>query len=167
MLLLAMIIYVFGILFVQATTDYLVIRDMEDDSPFTSWELSLMQYYKSLPLAMFTLFKAVAGGVSWEIVVDPLGRMNGVWIAFFTAYISFVYFAVLNVVTGVFCNSAIENAQHDQELLVHTQMKQKNMYIQKLKALFIKIDNDDFGSITIGDFEMYLQEPSVQAYFAS
>merc|ERR1712003_170298 len=93
--------------------------------------------------------------------------MNPLWILFFVMFIAFVYFAVLNVVTGVFCNSAIENAQHDQELLIHTQISQKNEYVSNLRELFLKVDIEESGVITISDFEAHLKNEAVQAYFAS
>eukprot|EP00413_Alexandrium_margalefii_P030028 CAMPEP_0204556198 /NCGR_PEP_ID=MMETSP0661-20131031/29422_1 /ASSEMBLY_ACC=CAM_ASM_000606 /TAXON_ID=109239 /ORGANISM="Alexandrium margalefi, Strain AMGDE01CS-322" /LENGTH=59 /DNA_ID=CAMNT_0051563305 /DNA_START=56 /DNA_END=231 /DNA_ORIENTATION=+ len=59
---------------------------------------------------MFTLFQAITGGISWHEPVETLGQVSVMLVWLFTAYLSFTYFAVMNVVTGVFCNSAIESA---------------------------------------------------------
>ena len=45
-------------------------------------------------------------GVSWEEVELPLKIISPLWLFLFLFYISFSYLAVLNVVTGVFCQSA-------------------------------------------------------------
>jgi len=85
----------------------------------------------------------------------------------FFFYITFTFFAVLNVVTGVFCQSAIEGAQHDQDMVVQQQLSNRNMYVRKLKKLFKDIDADESQYITYTEFEHHLKDEKVQAYFAS
>lgn len=170
MLLLVIIIYVFGILFTQGVSDHLAeLGDGKDLASIqcTADQVILKQYYGSLFKSMYTLFKAVAGGISWDVVVEPLGSASPIFVALFTIFIAFVYFAVLNVVTGVFCQSAIESAAHDADMVVHAQLANKKMYVDKVKALFMDIDADNSGFITINEFEKYLLKDEVQAYFVS
>mmetsp|Transcript_35905 Transcript_35905/g.64057 ORF Transcript_35905/g.64057 Transcript_35905/m.64057 type:complete len:299 (+) Transcript_35905:18-914(+) len=85
----------------------------------------------------------------------------------FTVYVAFVYFAVLNVVTGVFCHAAIESAQHDQDMVIQQELANRQRYIQKVKQLFEDLDTDSSGTITLTEFESHFQDESVQAYFHS
>ena len=41
---------------------------------------------------------------------------------------AFAFFAVLNVVTGVFCQSAIDTAQRDKDLMVEAVKSNKELY---------------------------------------
>mmetsp|Transcript_4762 Transcript_4762/g.8624 ORF Transcript_4762/g.8624 Transcript_4762/m.8624 type:complete len:446 (-) Transcript_4762:100-1437(-) len=164
MLLLVMIVYVFGILFTQATTEHML---SEDSSKNTDDDELIGKYWSSLPRSMFTLLKSISNGISWEIVVHPLSSIHWFWVMLFNGFIVFVYFCVLNVVTGVFCQSAIESAQHDQEMLIQEQIANKHMYIRKLRELFRDLDSTDAGWITINELERNLSEPRVEAFFSS
>lgn len=160
MLLLALVIYVFGILFTQATTDYVLGEDYIED-------LVLEKYWGSMSSSMMTLFKSIAGGISWTTVTDALTDVSWGWTMLFVVYIIFAYFAVLNVMTGVFCQSAIESAQRDQDMVVSQQLKMKERYVNQVTKLFKDIDNDESGCITIQEFEDHLENKNVKALFDS
>lgn len=169
MLLLFLIMYVFGILFTQAVSDHLVQEGMFDDSSENpSSDMKAMYWHwGSLLLSMFTLFKAISGGISWGDAVHCLLEIGWTWLLLFIFFQAFAYFAVLNVVTGVFCQSAIESTQHDREMVVQAVLSNKTAYIKKIKQLFQGIDSDRDGLITIHEFEKHLQNPEVKAYFDS
>ena len=57
-------------------------------------------YFGSLADSMLSLFMSISGGVSWENVVTPLKAVSVAWVFLFLFYVSFTYFAVLNVVTA-------------------------------------------------------------------
>ena len=59
------------------------------------------EYFGNLGLTMLSLFMSISGGVSWENVISPLKEVSLVWVVVYLFYISFTYFAVLNVVTAV------------------------------------------------------------------
>ncbi|CAL1169342.1 unnamed protein product [Cladocopium goreaui] len=84
---------------------------------------------------MLSLFMSIAGGVSWEEVVRPLKAISTAWVFVFLFYIAFTYFAVLNVVTGVFCQSAIDSAQNDQTLVLQSILATKQANIEKIRHL--------------------------------
>lgn len=81
--------------------------------------------------------------------------------------IGFVYFAVLNVVTGVFCQSAIESSQNDHEAMIATFLKNQRVFTTRFANLFHTIDEDGSGMITKDEFEHHLKDPRVIAYFAT
>eukprot|EP00928_Gymnodinium_smaydae_P010136 TRINITY_DN13805_c3_g1_i1.p1 TRINITY_DN13805_c3_g1~~TRINITY_DN13805_c3_g1_i1.p1 ORF type:complete len:581 (+),score=75.77 TRINITY_DN13805_c3_g1_i1:48-1790(+) len=162
LLLLCTIIYLFGMLICQAVAENM--RSEEDQPP------DLLMYWGSLPEAMFTLFKSISGGLSWHDCVTPLGAMGGsssLWVMIFIVYISITTLAVLNVITGVFCESAIEGAQSDRDLAVQKHLGQKQDYIKTVKQLFQDIDRDDSNSITLQEFEAHFSDEECVAFFAS
>lgn len=161
LLLLTMILYVFAVIFTQAAADEMEKGGTAQDA------LDLYHYYGGLGQSIFTLFKSMSGGVSWQEVVKPLAHAGASYVALFVAFFSFVYFAVMNVVTGLFCQSAIESAQRDQDDVIAEQLKQKEKYIHVCKKLFQDIDTDQYGAITIVDFEANLDDRRVQGFFES
>lgn len=176
MILLLMIIYVFGIIFTQCATEHLVAvqaaaHELELDeacsSPAMGAEGPLWCYWGSLSSSMFTLFKSICGGLSWDVAVRPLGEISIVWTMLFAAYIFFTYFAVLNVVTGVFCQSAMDSAARDHDMAVSHALTNKKTYVDKLCQLFDSLDGMDTGQITFDVFERHLTDEPMQAYFAS
>jgi len=74
--LLALIIYVFAILFAQAVHDASL-------DPDKAAEAIGEKYFRSLPEIMLTLFMSIAGGVSWEDVIYPLIEIDAMWAFFF------------------------------------------------------------------------------------
>merc|ERR1712217_208053 len=72
--------------------------------------------------------------------------------------------AIMNVVTGVFCQSAIEAAQSDRELATANLINSQDVMHDKLAELFKDIDIDESGFITMDEVERTLQKRHAQAY---
>merc|ERR1712187_506196 len=111
--------------------------------------LDLCEHWGDLSVSMLTLFKSIAGGISWHEVLVPLQRKldDPTWVVVFLVYVVFLYFAVLNVITGVFCESAIQSAKADQEMVIQEFIANKNAYINKLTRLFEDIDTDGSSEV--------------------
>eukprot|EP00927_Polykrikos_kofoidii_P081892 TRINITY_DN7986_c0_g2_i1.p1 TRINITY_DN7986_c0_g2~~TRINITY_DN7986_c0_g2_i1.p1 ORF type:complete len:859 (-),score=140.23 TRINITY_DN7986_c0_g2_i1:66-2642(-) len=173
MVLLCIIMYLFAIIFASAVNTHLTVEFMsssnkvpEYDSPPTEDQL-LYHYLGSVPRAGFSLFKSITGGTDWEVIVLPLASISWIYVGLFIFYVVFGLFAVLNVVTGVFCQGAIESAEHDQDEVIEMQLNVMDQYTSQLKMLFLDIDDECSGSITLGAFERYIQDARVKAYFRS
>lgn len=160
LLLLFLVVFLFACAFTQAVS---VLRSEAED--IDDIDSQLMIYWSSLPRSMFTLFKAITGGLSWDEVVEPLSDAGELSVALFVVYISFVQLAVLNVLTGVFCQNAIDSAKHDQELVTQAVLSTKEMYIRQVHQIFKDIDTDQSGTLTIQEFEKHLSNEHVKAYF--
>mmetsp|Transcript_12991 Transcript_12991/g.30901 ORF Transcript_12991/g.30901 Transcript_12991/m.30901 type:complete len:636 (+) Transcript_12991:61-1968(+) len=163
LMLLIVIVYVFAVLFAQAVNDYVL--DPESPPLPDRESLASDRYYASLSDTMLSLFMCVSGGVNWSEVMAPLPLISPIWALLFLFFICFTYFAVLNVVTGVFCQTAIESAQNDQTAVVHSILKNKQAHIDKIRNLFTAIGDDKTGVITFAMFEEQINSPAVKAYF--
>ncbi|CAE7808134.1 Cacna1h, partial [Symbiodinium sp. CCMP2592] len=163
LMLLLLIVYVFAVLFCQAVNDYLA----DSANPeLPEFELRMCEkYYASVSDTMISLFMCIAAGVSWENVIAPLRLISGMWALVFILYVSFTYFAVLNVVTGVFCQSAIESAQNDHATMVQSILKNKEAHIAKIHGLFSQLGTENTGVITFANFNEKINTPQVRAYF--
>jgi len=163
LVLLALIVYVFALIFTQAVHGHM---DEESSNQMSDEDLQNAQrYYGSLSVTMFSLFMSVTDGVSWENVSAPLGAISFVWMGLFLFYVSFTYFAVLNVLTAVFCQSAIESAQNDHATAVQSMIANREAHLAKVRALFQQLGNDEHSVITFRQFEEKINSSEVKEYF--
>lgn len=162
LVLLVIIIYAFSIVFTSISAEYLLESDTDLASESSS---TLATYFGSIPRSIFTLFKAITGGLDWHILTEVLSDVGWVMVLLFVVYISFTIFAVLNVVTGVFCHSALESAARDQDVMVQAQVADRERYIERAKVLFKDMDADELGTLTLAELEEGLNNDNVKAYF--
>lgn len=167
MILLTLVIYVFAILFAQTVNDYVRHPDMMSAVMTERDKLAAERYFKDLPTTMLSLFMSIAGGVSWEEVIAPLMSISSIWAWVFLFYFFFTYFAVLNVVTAVFCQSAIDSAQSDHTMMVQSILDDKEAHLEKIKALFSQMAYNEEGGITFAMFEEKINSAAVKEYFAT
>jgi len=159
-LLLMIINYTFGVVFTQAGVDYEVEHGRD-----AYLETDMNAKYRNLQTSVLTLFQASTGGIDWKEAILPLQELDQPhYVFFFLVFISFVYLAVLNVVTGLFCQSAIEMAQSDHQDLVQTMLAEKQRFVKSLCRLFREWDTSKDGEITLAEFEEHLQDEKMVAF---
>lgn len=76
-------------------------------------------------------------------------------------------FTVVNVVTGVFCNTAIESAAADKDIAVMKQMRKHAAQVQVLKNVFREIDEKSNKSITMEDLEEAMSAHKLSSFLQS
>lgn len=159
LLLLLMVIYTFGVVFTMAAKE----------SGADSASSRLGQYYGSLARSALTLFQSVTSGVDWEHVYQPLHDEHWLYGALFILYFVFAFFAVLNVMTALFCQSAIESVKKDDEEIISQQLANKSLYVHKLKQLFRTFDTESTAEdiFTLATFEQNMKNERIKAYFHS
>lgn len=165
-MLLLLIIYCFGVVFTQTAVEYIVEQDGEGHE-----DMAVMRkHWGTLPRSMLTLFACICNGIDWDLVARPLGRINGFWLLLFAMYISFSYFAVLNSMTGVFCQTSIESSQRDRELVVRSLLESKAVNLDHIRSqlhhVFITLDKNGKGCVSMEEFELHLQDDQVSGFFA-
>ncbi|CAL1164093.1 unnamed protein product [Cladocopium goreaui] len=165
LVLLALIMYVFAIMLSSAAIDRLVdLQDLPRDA-WSASDLALEGFWGSMGDAVSTLFMSITGGISWQIAETPLMGLSLAWKVVFMLYISFTMFAVLNVMTGVFCQSAIESAARDHDMAMQNVMSDKEAFTRKFLHLFHMLDQDDTGLITLVELEERMEDVDVKTYF--
>lgn len=167
--LLVLIIYAFAVLLAQVVNDHQIDPESIPLSPAD--EMAVRQYFGSVQNTMLTLFMSISAGVNWENVLGPLKTISLVWVFVYLFFIAFTVFAVLNVVTGVFCQSAIDSAQNDHAAIVQSILENKEAHLTKIKTLFSKFGGQaneaDTDFITFPMFEEKINTPEVRDYFES
>jgi len=151
LVLLQILFYCFGVLVAQIVNDHC--RYLYLGAGNESCELVLLQFWGSVPEAMLTLFLAISGGLSWNDAFVPLRKVSEIAAVFMILYIVIAVFAVLNVVTGVFCNTAIENAKADKDIAIMKQMQKHRAQVESLRSVFNDIDCNQSKLVSVAELE--------------
>jgi len=175
LLLLLVIIYVFSIAFTIQAQDYLLVavqaapppRGQEQALPEAQLA-AIRQHFGSLERTAYILAQSILGGVSWGVVSDALLAMDWYVAPLFFFYILFCLLAVLNIITGVFVYNAFETARMQREFLVQKETELREKYVGEMRKLFVQMDVDDSGTVTLEEIEQYFQEdPRIYSYMCA
>jgi len=143
------IIYLVGVYFTQLVSDH-----WPDEGPAEDDILNLR--FGSLIRTLLSLFQAISGGLDWDALVSPLNDRVSPLAGFcFTIYIGFAVLALLNVVTGVFVDSALKSVAKDTE----------SVLVNRLTEFFSQADTDDSGTMTTEEFDSMCEDDSVRRQF--
>lgn len=153
---LVFILYLFAIIISIDVAAHLIHNDSVDPS--------LMEYYGSTVSSMLSLFKGISGGADWEILMEPLLKVDHFFYTiFFVFYIFFTIFGVTNVLTAIFCDAATRVSQIDRDLVIQDQIAQSDSYANELKNLFNETCSAEHV-MNKQDLEAHLDCPEVQHY---
>mmetsp|Transcript_26639 Transcript_26639/g.35900 ORF Transcript_26639/g.35900 Transcript_26639/m.35900 type:complete len:282 (+) Transcript_26639:1-846(+) len=165
LLMLSIILYVFAILFTQSATDYIKsIRELQQ-TPMMAPEVQRM--FGTIPNTLYSLLQAMLGGVSWGVASDALFDIHWTSAGLFFFYIFFTMLAFLNITTGVFVDNAVETARTQRDFLVQKETELKERYLAEMRDLFMEMDEDGSGTVSLEEVNAYFVDPRVQSYFAA
>jgi voltage-gated sodium channel len=155
-MLIVLMIYVVGIYLTQLTSTHRKEADRGDLSASPETLQKMDFYFGTLGRSILTLFEAITGGVDWDELAHPLSSEISPLVAFFFAcYIAFAVLAMMNVVTGVFVESALQGSTQDKE----------SQIMETLENLFIEFDMDDTGKIHEAEFLHMISNPNTAQQF--
>jgi len=118
----------------------------------------MKSHYGSLPQALVSLFAGITGGIDWADLMAPLQEQISPWLAaVFVLYIAFAVLAMMNVVTGIFVESALQSTRADEEKEVRAQ----------LDEMFKHVDQEKNGTISWQEFVQSLENPDMRRCFES
>lgn len=163
-LLMLVIIYVYALGFMQMYLQELSAGRLAGS---TFFDKTIYTWYGSVGQAMLTLFMAISGGCDWKEAMDPIWGVSPAYGFLFLFYIVFIVFGVLNVVTGVFVDRALEIAAVDKELVVHEEMRKRKKDVSELKRFFLRLDENGDGQVTKKEMSKSLEDPWLQSYVST
>jgi len=162
-LILVCVLFIFSIAFMQETATYLIERGYPEKSGIV--ESTLHAWFKSVPIAMLSLFKAVAGGEDWGKMEAYLGEISLPTRVLFICLLFFTLMGILNVVTGLFCEEAAEMSRHDRDAVEKEEMRKLMAISREIRAIFLEVDADNSGFISAEEFENIRKNDDVMKFF--
>merc|ERR1719433_1158419 len=114
-LILALTFYIFSITFVGGVVSNLDRSELWSDVDTAG----LRENFGSLNSSFLALYMAMAGGRSWGEYYNFLAPIPGHYRFFFLAFLTFTIFAVLNIVTGICVDSALQASNACRQIVIH------------------------------------------------
>merc|ERR1719362_425534 len=107
--------------------------------------------------------------MDWSDAFGPLANsdVGPIFASLFLVYLTFTTLAVMNVVTAIFCQSAIDGAANQREVQMQKFEEQQELHSKQLGDVFKAIDMDGSGDLTLDEFELGVMNPKVQTFFES
>lgn len=129
-------------------------------------EEEMFTYFGSFSRGMLTMFELTLG--NWvpvtrflhEHVHETLGLLC-------LAYLCFVGFAFMRVITGVFLHETFKVASTDDELMIMQKNRQIEKHIEKMKRLFAEADDSGDGFLSHDEFLDVMSDPRVLSWLAA
>lgn len=145
--------YFFAVALVQGVNIHFLEHDNVD--------VELYNTFGTMGNAYYSLYMAMSNGMSWGFILNPLRALSGFYVFLFLAYISMTLFGVLNVMTAVFVESAMQSTAHHRDLLVQEKQRVKEIYLRHIRAIFLQIDTDESGSVSQQEIENIFSDDSM------
>lgn len=142
----------------------LILQSLSYNLNETSFELKqeVAKRYKNLSEAMRSLLLAVSGGVEWEDIAAPLGKVSPVSQPLFYVYVIVLTFGVVNVITAVFVQSVSDLRRHDRDLAVQAAMADVDAFVSEMRRWL-----DEAGicqEFTFEELSEFLERDDAWAY---
>jgi len=144
--LLSLIIYVFALLGVEVIT----MKYMNDPDVDPGIHDIIQEYFPSLPVTMLTLTQFVTFD-SISQIYRPLIILDPWLMPYFISLILVVGIVLMNLITAVLVNGALEQAQQNKEAETLMKEKQKKILMKRLRHMFVRLDTDETGYVDISE----------------
>ncbi|CAK0875477.1 unnamed protein product [Prorocentrum cordatum] len=146
---------VFALLFMQVITSHIDARgETLDDTAFG-------EYFGSVGHSITTLFMVTTGGDDWVSAYEVIEETGPVGRFLFLAFIAFVNLNLLNIILGIFVDSAMKVLSPDSETLAHEYVRRDHEYAAKLTNLCRAVDTDCSGRLTQEQFKLGLNKKRI------
>jgi len=163
-LFMAAILYAFGLMFTLAASHHFQSQQKLGVS-MKSLDMELRENFGSVLRSAYTLYIATTGGVDWDGVADVLAHVGAAWTGAFVVYQIVFYFAVMNVVTGMFCQAVFESANQDPKRIIRRELDSMRSHATNLQNVFCKIAGSNSGSFTLTELQSALEDAEMKAFF--
>jgi len=154
--------YIFGVGLTQGANDLcpgFIYSDGQEELKH------LCDNFGNLAKSILSLYAAMSGGISWVELFNALQPLGLIYRSIFLFYTMFSIFAVVNIITGIFVESAMASSNSDHDSLVEGEMQKKEQYVDCIHKVFMDLDSDASGTIAVAEFEQVVKSDKMAAYF--
>merc|ERR1712032_598969 len=108
------------------------------------------------------MFQIITNGLDWDEALTPLmEHISPILALFYSLYVAFTIFAMLNVITGVFVESALRSDAEEKDINMVGRL------LDFLRSAEADGEMTDASRITWEVFEKRLTDPLIRLYFKS
>eukprot|EP00929_Paragymnodinium_shiwhaense_P024892 TRINITY_DN15193_c0_g1_i1.p1 TRINITY_DN15193_c0_g1~~TRINITY_DN15193_c0_g1_i1.p1 ORF type:complete len:709 (-),score=183.55 TRINITY_DN15193_c0_g1_i1:1254-3380(-) len=160
-----LVMFVFSIIFDNAVADFFQTVDINDEEAMAV-VAELQLHFGGLFETMVTLWAAISSGNDWMLYGNLLRSLEfgELYLLMFMFYVAFCTVGLLNVVTGIFVDSAVCTRTEDEVVAGYNEDLKRTT--EEIRRIFEEADADESGTLSFKELCIHLQEPRVRAYFA-
>eukprot|EP00931_Biecheleriopsis_adriatica_P046784 TRINITY_DN26908_c0_g1_i1.p1 TRINITY_DN26908_c0_g1~~TRINITY_DN26908_c0_g1_i1.p1 ORF type:complete len:533 (-),score=112.79 TRINITY_DN26908_c0_g1_i1:268-1866(-) len=166
------IIFIFGIVIAETTGLWLQAA-LDPDNEGLNWlalsdqstgdVFEMGKRFGTISRTAASLLQIMLGGMDWADVVEA-STATGVLVPLMLyTFIAFTMLAVLNVVTGVFVDSALENTKKLEQYKLDKAKDQEKLMMDQLHRFFMRVDKNGDGILTQGELLAMLKHEDLLA----
>jgi len=160
---LALIFYLFALVFVQLTAAQLADVFAEDPALLPKAKKE-MQAFSSVQDAMITLYMACSGGQDWDVFYTTIREVGWVGALLFVFFVAFMQIAVMNILTGIFVEQAMKLAQPDRDQQAYKQHRAEIAEAAELHKMCCEMDINGDGTIKRSELCEFIEEGKLKAF---
>merc|ERR1719468_938967 len=124
----------------------------------------LDQYFGSMPAMVLSLFQITTGGFDWREMSNLL-EFSPLSVMVLCMYVAMMEHAILNILTGICCNTANKTAEDDFDITIHEERTRQESATAKLTKYFHTNLTEGDGTITWRQLDAHLNNPMVKSCF--
>jgi hypothetical protein len=151
----ALILFMFGLCFVQSLTTYFA---DEGDSVDLVTRDRLLDHFGSVQAAMLSLYKVTTGGDDWSLYYDDAVLIGWMTSGLYLFFVAFTQIALLNILTGLFVENAMKLAEPDRSAEFSEQQRVYARQVKELEGILMEVDLDRSGYISEEEFQSQMRE---------
>ncbi|CAK9076732.1 unnamed protein product [Durusdinium trenchii] len=146
---------------------FMAIEQNADNNAIPACEDNLQPYWVNVMDSMMTLFMSITGGINWFEAYEPLRQVSLMALWLFNLYVVIGFFTILNMVTGVFVNTAIESASADKDIATLKQMQKRLENMSSLREVFQEMNAFNVNEVSLDDLEDALSQNKLGTFMES
>ncbi|CAE7277227.1 fpaB-1 [Symbiodinium pilosum] len=147
LLLLLTVLYLFSLLAVEVITNHQMATNEQLNPSFYS---VADEHFENLFVTMMTLVQFVTLD-SMSNVYKPLIKADPRLAIYFGGMVLVISIVLMNLITAVIVNSALEQASSNKEIQRIQENKRRKKTIEELRSMFSRLDEDGSGTITLAE----------------
>jgi len=142
----AIIVFMFSLVFVQQTAAYLA------DLPVEDREAGHVGAFGTVERSMLNLYAAATGGQDWLVFYEALEPTGDFSCMVFLFFVAFIQIAVVNILTGIFVEKAQKRATPDTQTQARDHRRRLVKQAGELRQLCEAMDEDHDNTISKKEF---------------
>lgn len=148
--LLLIVLYIFACIGMELIT--LSPANMGPD-PDPAYQELVEEYFPTMGITMMTLtqfvcFDSIASIYKPFLMIDPMAPFLAIYFSLAVVVIGIV---LMNLITAVVVNSALEQADKDKDAQLHFEETERKKLVKDLKKMFKRLDEDNSGHVTLDE----------------
>jgi len=159
--LLALILALFALIFVMRVASYMKDEGQSLDEDAAE---ALLSSYSSVGVTFRHLFEATTGGNDWIVFYSPLEPTGFVNCGIFYFFVAFTQIAVLNIILGVFVDTAMKSLVGNREERLQEFADGQRQMRSDLTELCAEADLDADGKLTVSEWNAAMKNERLVNY---